>query len=104
MGGGRIVDGRHDLDVSGFHGDFDAEAAELAFGLLLHLLETFRRHIAGVGIKRGEHAVDGVLDQVLIRDRLDVILAYPFEHIAEQLEVLIRIVGELRALAFGRIG
>jgi hypothetical protein len=39
LGGGRLVDRRHDLDQAFFHRDLDAEAAELAAGLHLHVAE-----------------------------------------------------------------
>ncbi len=42
LGGGRLVDRRHHLDEAVLHGDLDAEAAELALGLLAHVLEGFR--------------------------------------------------------------
>ena len=41
LGGGRVVDRRDDLDQAVFHGDFDAEPAELAAGLHLHVAEAF---------------------------------------------------------------
>ncbi len=40
---GRLVDRRHDLDQAVLHGDLDAEAAELAAGLHLHVAEALRR-------------------------------------------------------------
>ena len=39
LGGGRVVDRRHHLDQAFFHRDFDAEPAELAAGLDLHVAE-----------------------------------------------------------------
>ena len=35
-------------------------------------------------VEPGEHAVDGVLDQVLVVDRIDVLGAHALEHVAEQ--------------------
>ena len=41
LGRRRIVDRRHHLDQAVLHRDFDAEAAELAAGLHLHVAEAF---------------------------------------------------------------
>ena len=41
LGGGRIVDRRDDLDQPVLHRDLDAEAAELAARLDLHVAEVF---------------------------------------------------------------
>ena len=46
LGGRCIVDRRHHLDQTVFHGDFDAESAEFATGLHLHVAEALRIHIA----------------------------------------------------------
>ena len=35
-------------------------------------------------VEAGQHAVDRVLDQVLVVDRIDVFRAHPLEHVAEQ--------------------
>jgi hypothetical protein len=59
-----------------------------------------------VRIERGQHAVDGILDQVLVGDFVDVVGAHALEHVAEQVEILIglaaicRLVGGL-ALRLG---
>ena len=41
LGGGRVVDRCDHLDEAVFHRDFDAEPAEFAAGLDLHVLEAF---------------------------------------------------------------
>ena len=82
-----VVDGRDHLDEAVIHDDLDAETAELALGLLLHVLEVLGRHVARMRIEAGEHAVDGVLQELLVGNVLDVVFAHAFEHVAEQLEL-----------------
>ena len=91
LGGGRFVDRRHHLDEAVFHGDLDAEPAELAAGLHLHVAEALRIHVAGMRIKPGEHAVDRGFDQLAVVRLLDVIGAHALENIAEQIELAIGI-------------
>ncbi len=58
LGGRRVVDRRHHLDQPAFHGDFHAQAAELALGLHLHVAETVGVHVARMRVEPGQHAVD----------------------------------------------
>ena len=55
--GGGVVDRRHDLDQAVFHRHFDAEAAELAARLHLHVAEALGVHVARMRIEAGEHPV-----------------------------------------------
>jgi hypothetical protein len=64
LGGRRVVDRRHDLDQAVFHGDLDAEAAELAARLHLHVAEALGVHVARMRVEPGEHAVDRRFDQL----------------------------------------
>ena len=91
LGGGRIVDRSHDLDKAVFHGDFDAEAAEFALGLDAHVLKALGIHVAGMGIERGEHAIDGRLDHLGFVGVLDIVGADAVEHVTEKIELLIGI-------------
>jgi hypothetical protein len=36
------------------------------------------------GVEAGQHAVDRILNQFLVRDRINVLAAYLLEHISEQ--------------------
>ena len=92
LGRGRAVDGRDDLDHAVLHRDLDAEAAELALGLHLHVIPFLGIHVAGMRVEGGQHAVDRRLDQLLVRDRLDIGGADLLEHVAEQVELLIGVV------------
>ena len=72
-----------------FHGDLDAEAAELAAGLHLHVAEALGIHVARMRIERGEHAVDRGLDELGLVRALDVVRADLLEHVAEEAELTI---------------
>ena len=89
FGGGRVVDRRDHLHQTVFHRHFDAEAAEFALGLDLHVGEGLRVHVAGMRIERRDHAFDGVVDELLVLDRADIVLAHLLERGAEQIELMI---------------
>ena len=89
VGGGRAVHRRDDLDEAFFLRDLDAEAAELAAGLHLHVVEVVGGQVAGMRVERGEHAVDRGLDQLLGLDLLDILGADAFEDVAEQVELFV---------------
>ena len=93
LGGGRLVDRRHHLDQAVFHGDLDAEPAEFAAGLHLHVAEALRIHVAGMRIEPGQHAVDRGFDQLAVVRLLDVIGAHALEHVAEQIELPVGVRG-----------
>ena len=98
LGGGRVVDRRHDLDQAVLHRDLDAEAAELAARLHLHVAEALGVHVARMRIEPGQHAVDGRFDQLGVVRLLDVVGAHALEHVAEQTELPIGVGGgRLRA-------
>ena len=92
-GGRRLVDRGDDLDEAVLHGDLDAEAAELAAGLHLHVAEALRVHVARMRIERGQHAVDRRFDQLGLVRLLDVVRADLLEHVAEQAELAIGLGG-----------
>ena len=85
--GRRVLDRLHDLDDAVLHRDFDAETAEFAAGLHLHVAEMLGIEIGRVGIERGQHAVDRRLDQLGILGLLDIVGADPLQHLAEQVEL-----------------
>ena len=87
LGGGRLVDRRHHLDQAVFHGDLDAEPAEFAAGLHLHVAEALGVHVARMRIEPGQHAVDRGFDQLGVVRLLDVVGAHALEHVAEQIEL-----------------
>ena len=91
--GGRLVDRRDDLDEAVFHRDLDAEPAELALGLHLHVAEVLRVHVARMRIEPVEHPVDRLLDQLRIVRLLDVVGADTLEHVAEQIELAVGVRG-----------
>ena len=93
LGGGRLVDRGDDLHEAVFHRDLDAEPAELAARLDLHVAEAFRVHVARMRIEPVEHAVDCLLDELGVIRLLDVVGAHPLEHVAEQIELPVSVGG-----------
>ena len=93
LGRRRVVDRRDHLDQAVFHRDLDAEAAEFAAGLHLHVAEALRIHVARMRIETGQHAADGGFDQLAVVGLLDIVAAHPLEHVAEQIELAIGIRG-----------
>ena len=83
----RVVDGRHDLEQAVLLSHFDAESAEFAFRLDLHVLERFGVHVARVRIERGQHAIDRSLDHLGVIGLLDVIVAHLVEDVAKQVQL-----------------
>ena len=93
LGRRRVVDRRDHLDQAVFHRDFDAEAAELAAGLHLHVAEALGVHVARMRIEAGQHAADGGFDQLAVVGLLDIVAADALEHVAEQIELAIGVRG-----------
>jgi hypothetical protein len=87
---GSIVDRRYDLDGAVLDAHLDAEAAEFALGRDLQILVPLGVEIIGMRVKPVHHSVDRFLDQLLVRDGLDIIALDPAEHSREQLQVLVR--------------
>src|SRR6185369_3824947 len=80
-------------DQAFFHRDFDAETAELAARLHLHVAEALGVHVARMRIEPGQHAVDRGFDQLGVVRLLDVVGAHALEHVAEQVELAIGVGG-----------
>ena len=85
----RVVDGRYHLHDAIFHRDLNSETAEFAARLHLHVPECLGRHVARMRIERGQHAVDGIFDQLGVIRRLDVIRAHALEYVAEEVELAV---------------
>ena len=92
----RLVDGGDDLHQAVLHGHLNPQAAKLAPGLDLHVLEALGVEIARMGIERAKHAVDRGLDQIGVGDILDILRSHALEHVAEQIELLIGVRGVRR--------
>src|SRR6185436_1218821 len=85
---GRVLDRRDHLDEAVFHADLDAEAAELALRADLQLLEGFLVEVGGMRVEAGEHAVDGLGDELLVLHRLDVVGLDGAEDLGERAQLL----------------
>ena len=86
---GRVLDRRNDFDDAVFDADLDAEAAELALGRDLQLLERIGVEEVGMRVEAVHHAVDGLVDELVVRYRLDIVALDASEHGGEQLQVLV---------------
>ena len=71
--------------------DLDAEAAEAPLGVDLELLVEVGGEIRAVRIQRGEHSVDGALDELLRLHLVDVVLLDQGQDVGEVLEALVGI-------------
>src|SRR5262249_32660773 len=78
-----VVDRRHDLDQAVLHGHFDAEAAELAAGLYLHVAEALGIHVARMRIEPGQHAVDRRFDELAVVGLFHIVRPHSLDHITE---------------------
>ncbi len=101
---GGVVDRADDFDQAAIGGDLKAKAAELALGLHLHVGPLLLVHVRAVGVEAGEHAVQRVLDQVAVLDRLDVVGADLLEYVAEQGQQMVGVRPVGRALIGMRRG
>ena len=88
--GRRILDRRDDFDQAVFHADFDAESAELALRADLQVLVGVGVEIRRVRVEIGQHAADGVGDQLLVVDRFDVALLDRAENLGKRTQILNR--------------
>src|SRR5262249_23777215 len=80
----RLVDWSDDLDQPVLHGHFDAETAELAARLHLHIAEALGVHIARMWIEPRQHSVDRRFNQLAVVGLFHVVRPYPLEHIPKQ--------------------
>ena len=81
--GGRILDRRDHLDVAVFHADFDAETDKFAHRAFTQFLEGFLVEIGGMGVERGDHAGNGLGQQLLVVDRFYIIALDQTEYIRQ---------------------
>ena len=88
-----VVDRRDHFYQPALHRHFDAQPAELAAGLDLHIGEVLGVQIVGMRVERGQHAVDRAFDQRVVLDFVDIAVAHQLEHIAEQVELLVGVLG-----------
>lgn len=95
--GGRVVDGGHDLHQAVFHGDLDAQPAELAARLHLHVAVVLWREVARMRIERAQHAVDRGLHEGRVVGNLHIVGSNALEHVAEEVQLPVGVRG-------GRVG
>ena len=87
--GRRVLDRRDDADEAVLDADLDAQAAEVALGGDLQLLERVGVEEVGVRVEPAHHPVDRFLDQLLVGDRLDVVALDLAEDGRQELQVLV---------------
>ena len=102
-----VVDGRDHLDEAVLHADLDAQAAEFAAGAFLQLSECLGLEVGRVRVEVAEHALDGVLQQRLVADRLDVGGLDAVHHLGEGAQLIQgqgRLAARRRCRRGGRLG
>ena len=87
---GRVLDRRDHAHDAVLDADLDAEAAELALRADLQLLERVGVQEVGVRVEPADHAVDGLADQLVVGDGLDVVALDLAEDRGQELQVLVR--------------
>ena len=80
---GRVVDRRDHADHAVLGADLDAEAAELALGAGLQVLEGVGVEECRVRVETRQHAADCLFDQLAVIDRLDIVGLDGAEHVGE---------------------
>src|SRR6266571_669579 len=85
-----VLDRRDHLDESVLHADLDAQAAELALGADLKLAERFLVQVGRMRIEPGEHAADRFGDELLVLDRLDIVVFDRAEHLGKGAQLVHR--------------
>ena len=98
-GGRRVVDGGDHLEEAVLHADLDAHAAELAAGADAQLAVVLFVQVARVRVEAVQHALDGLLEELLVGHALDVVALDAAEHLGEHPQVLER---HVPALGRGR--
>ena len=86
----RVLDRRNDADDAVLDADFDAESAEFTLRGDLQFLEGVCIEEVGMRVEPVHHSVDRFLDQLVVRNRLDVIALDLAEHRRQELQILIR--------------
>ena len=86
--GGRVLGRGDNLDRAVLDGDRQADPAVIAVRGGLQLAVVAALHVGAVRVERGQHAVDGALDQGVVVDRVDVGRAHLVEHVHERVQFL----------------
>jgi hypothetical protein len=86
--GGGAFEGRDDGEDALAHADLDADAAEATADVALEVGEFVFGDVVGERIEAGEHAVDGILEELLGVDVADVLFLDEAEDLDEPLGLL----------------
>ena len=83
----RVVDRRDDLGMALVARQLGADAGELAMAVGEHLAVFVLVHIVGMRIEPGEHALEAVLHQMIVIDRLDIARMDAIHHAAVKRQI-----------------
>jgi hypothetical protein len=76
------------LDTAFSRHDFDADARVGTRGTDLHIVEFIRTQERRVIIESFDHSTDGVLKQLMIADRIDVVVPHTLHDFCQQSRIL----------------
>ncbi len=85
----RSLNGRYHCEYTVNKGYFNADACKAALGFNLQFLEILRFHKGGVGIQRGEHAVDCAVYQLLRVNRFNIVSLNQVKYRGEEPELFV---------------
>ena len=98
-----VVDRGDDLDEPILHANLDAQAAELAAGADADIAVVLFVEIRGMRIQAAEHALNGILEELSVVDRLDIVLLDASEHFGKYAQLFQRqTIGRLRRFGHRR--
>ena len=93
--GWRVLHRRQHCEVAILNVDVHADTAEPALGVVLEVRVLGRRHELAMGIEHAKHAPQRTVHKILVRQlaAINVVAPDALEHVDEQVEIGVRIVG-----------
>ena len=87
--GRRVINWRDHFDHALFHSDLNTQSTKAPFCLLLHIAEIFGIKKRGMWVQRGQHAIDGGLNQRFVIHLINIGFAHALKHVAKQAKLAV---------------